>query len=260
MVASPAVLRSYLAGAVFGTSSGTGPPRALLLHGWRRTKADFARVSELLAARGVPSLALDLPGFGDSPPPQLAGGARHYATLLAPLVTELAAESGPLLVVGHSFGGRVGVCLAARAPAAMAGAVLSGVPLIRDAMPSARPARRYLAIRALARHRLVPASVLESARQRYGSDDYRAASGVMRDVLVATVVESYEDELRSVRCPINLLWGDADTVAPLAVAEAAAACSTFARVEVLHGTGHFVPTEAPEQVCAAAVAMLEEAR
>ncbi|HEV3213177.1 MAG TPA: alpha/beta hydrolase [Acidimicrobiales bacterium] len=251
-----AVLQAFLDGAVFGTSSGAGPPIALLLHGWRRDHEDFAGVAATLAASGIAALAIDLPGFGATPAPAAPSGARGYAAQLGPLLGELAAASGPLVLVGHSFGGRVAVCLAAKRPEAVAGLVLSGVPLVRSAMPTARPSRRYRAIRAAARLGLVPAARLEAARRRYGSADYRAATGTIRDVLVATVGESYDDELAAIRCPVTLVWGGDDTTAPLAVARAAQAICTQARLEVLDGVGHLVPTEAPERLAAAAAALL----
>ena len=87
---------------------------------------------------------------------------------------------------------------------------------------------------------------MESLRQRYGSPDYRAASGVMRQVLVRTVNETYDDQLRSVTCPVELVWGDDDTEAPLSVAERAAALLTRPRLTVCPGAGHLVPLTAPE--------------
>jgi len=56
----------------------------LWLHGWARRGEDFRAVALELAQRGVASVALDLPGFGASPVPGLAGGARHYAELILP--------------------------------------------------------------------------------------------------------------------------------------------------------------------------------
>ena len=44
----------------------------------------------------------------------------------------------------------------------------------------------------------------------------------MRDVFVRTVNETYEDELREITCPVELVWGSDDTAAPVAVAERAA--------------------------------------
>jgi pimeloyl-ACP methyl ester carboxylesterase len=254
------VLQAFLDGALFGTSSGEGPPRAVLLHGWRRSHEDFDELAKSLSASGVAALAVDLPGFGATPAPTEARGARGYATGLAPLLESIAAESGPPVLVGHSFGGRVAVCAAAQRPETVAGLVLCGVPLVRSVMPSSRTSRRYRAIRLAARAGVLSDARLEAARRRYGSADYRAASGVVRDVLVATVAESYEAELEALRCPVALVWGAEDTTAPVRVAEAATALVPQATLEVLGGVGHLVPTEAPEPLAVVVRTMLGGAR
>lgn len=250
------MLRAYLDGAVFGTSSGEGPPRTVLLHGWRRSSGDFAAVARALADAGVASVALDLPGFGATPPPPDAMGARGYADALVPLLAEVAAGSSPPVLVGHSFGGRVATCLGASRPDLVGGLVLTGVPLVRAAMPRGRTSWRYRAVRAGRRAGLVSEERLETARRRHGSADYRAASGVVRGVLVATVQESYEDELAALQCAVALVWGELDTTAPLANATAAASIVTSATLEVLHGVGHLVPTEAPGPLAAAVATMV----
>jgi pimeloyl-ACP methyl ester carboxylesterase len=250
------VLRAFLDGAVFGTTAGDGAPSVLLLHGWRRTSEDFARVADVLVERGVSSVALDLPGFGATPPPAAGMGARGYAAQLAGLVESVASSGVPPILVGHSFGGRVAVCLAASSPKAVAGVVLSGVPLVRSSMPHGRPSQRYRAVRAASRLGLVAPARLEAARRRYGSADYRAATGVVRDVLVAMVAESYEAELAQLRCPVALVWGRDDTTVPLDVALAAQRVAPTATLEVLDAVGHLVPTEAPERLAAAALTML----
>jgi pimeloyl-ACP methyl ester carboxylesterase len=254
------MLRAYLDGALFGSASGDGPPRVVLLHGWRRTHEDFAAVVDALDEHQVSSVALDLPGFGATPPPATAMGARGYAAGLAELVESVAASGTAPVVVGHSFGGRVATCLAAARPDVVGGVVLSGVPLVRAGIPRGRTSRRYRLVRAAARLGLVSDARLEAARRRHGSADYRAATGVVRDVLVASVAESYEAELATLRCPVALIWGRDDATVPLAVAEAATALVPGATLEVLDGVGHLVPTEAPAPLAAAVLAMLRGAR
>jgi pimeloyl-ACP methyl ester carboxylesterase len=140
--------------------------------------------------------------------------------------------------VGHSFGGRVAVCLAAADPSSVRALVLAAAPLVRLS-PARRPSRQYRTIRALHRMRLIGDRRMEDARYRYGSHDYRAASGIMRGVLVRTVGESYEAELRALRCPVDLVCGDLDGDVPVAVAERAAALVPGgATVTVLAGTDH----------------------
>jgi pimeloyl-ACP methyl ester carboxylesterase len=237
------VLRALGDASIFAEAAGEGPVRVVLLHGWRRSSQDYAAVMAQLAGAGVASWALDLPGFGASPAPAEAIGARGYADRVAAALADL--PPGPVVVAGHSFGGRVAVALAARHPERVGALVLSGAPLVRRA-PARRAPLAYRAVRSLARHGLLSEATLERARRRHGSADYRAATGVMRDVLVALVGESYESELDAIGVPVTLLWGSADTEVPVAVAEAAAARLARGRLEVLEGVGHLVPLEAPE--------------
>jgi pimeloyl-ACP methyl ester carboxylesterase len=90
---------------------------------------------------------------------------------------------------------------------------------------------------------------METARQKYGSSDYRHATGVMRDVLVISVNESYEDELARLDVPVTLLWGEADREVPLDVAtRASALLSTTHTLQSLQGIGHLLPSEAPDEL------------
>ena len=244
------MLRAYAAGRLFGETSGEGPLAVLALHGWRRTHADFTPVlAPGLVGPGGPvsSLALDLPGFGASPEPPAAWGSPEYAAALEPV---LEAMSGPVVVLGHSFGGRVAVHLAARRPDAVRALVLTGVPLVRLGQPP-HPALAYRLVRRLARAHLVPASRLEAARERHGSEDYRVARGVMREVLVRTLAERYEEPLGRLSCPVELVVGAGDRATPPAVAEAAAALVASASCQVLEGVGHLTPLEAPGALRAA---------
>lgn len=238
------VLRSFARATVFGETYGEGPVAVVWLHGWGRQGADFAACARDLAARGVASVALDLPGFGASPPPAAPGGARHYADLLAPALAEV--SSDPVVLVGHSFGGTVATVVAARRPGGVRSLVLTGAPVLR-AVSKGRAPWGYRARRWLGARGWLSASRLEAARQRYGSPDYRRASGVMRDVLVASVNESYEDELAALRAPVFLVWGADDREVPVEVARRAATLiKSEHRLRVAAGVGHLLPLEVPE--------------
>lgn len=240
------MLRAYGDGNLFGEPYGEGPVRVVWLHGWARRGQDFIGPADALAREGVASVALDLPGFGSSPEPDVVGGARHYAELLAPAIRDLGPE--PLVIVGHSLGGRVAVSLAAAHPELVAALVLTGVPLIRQASVR-RPPRAYLLIRWLHGRGLIGEQRMEEARQRFGSSDYRNARGVMRDVLVVTVNESYEDELARIECPVTLLWGETDDVTPVEVATRSESLLVAPHtLRILNGVGHLVPTSAPQEL------------
>ena len=238
---------------LFAERFGSGPPRVLALHGWGRRGSDFAP-----ALGEMDAIAVDLPGFGASPPPRSAMGAAGYADAIGP-VLEL--FDSPPVAVGHSFGGRVAVVRQSRFRS-FAGLVLVGAPLLRSE-PRRKPPLAYRAVAALRRLGLASDESLERLRRRYGSADYVAAQGVMREVMVRVVNESYQAELGRLDVPVCLLWGREDGEVPLGVAERVreviAAAGGSVDLEVVEGVGHNLPVRAPEALREAVAAMLARA-
>jgi pimeloyl-ACP methyl ester carboxylesterase len=264
-----AVLTSFDGGRLFGEVYGAGPPRVLALHGWRRDHRDFDRVLKGQPAGSPPStaerrspmdaplpegpldaLALDLPGFGSAPAPSQPWGSDEYAKAVAGVLPEMAER---VVLVAHSFGGRVAVHLAASQRDRVAGLLLSGAPLFRSVGPSrsrAGSSFRFRLMKGLAGRGLVSEARLEAARRRHGSEDYNAASGVMRGVLVRALAEeraeAYTTSLAAITCPVELIWGELDTAAPPSVAARIEDCITAPKsLRVLSAVGHLTPIEIP---------------
>lgn len=246
------MLRTFAGGRLFGSVSGDGPRRVLALHGWARSHKDFdALVRPGPGGRdALPAVALDLPGFGAAPAPPAAWGSAEYAAHVGDVLDEMAS---PVVVVAHSFGGRVALHLAAARPRDVGALVLTNVPLLRLG-PAPRPAAAYRVVRALHRAGLVGDARVERARQRHGSADYRASTGVMRDVFVRTVAENYEEELDALRCPVSLVWGEDDVTVPVEVATRAKArldgrpSAAGCELVVCPGTDHLLPLRAPDRL------------
>ncbi len=228
-----------------------GPDLLLLLHGWQRTSADWGPVLAEIHG-GCAALCLDLPGFGRSLPPVYAIGSAGYAEAVAGAVKEFAIQKGfeRIFAVGHSFGGRVAIQMGAREVGTFAGLVLAGTPVLRR-QPSAKPPLLYGLIRNWARRGVLPASALDWARRRYGSADYNSAGGVMRDVLVKVVNESYLAELAACSMPVELVTGELDTAAPPDAAMAASAQAEMVEAVVVAGAGHMLPLTHPKEIVAA---------
>lgn len=243
------MLRTFAGGDLFGEIWGTPPARVLALHGWRRTHSDFIGVLGTGSSIGPSSaIAVDLPGFGASPPPPEAWGSADYAALVARMLRAGGPGSpeGPVVVLGHSFGGRVAVHLAGSHPDLVRALVLTGAPVGERDGPSRKPPTAFRLIRSARKAHLVPEQMLERARQRYGSPDYIAAQGVMRQVLVTLLAEHYEDQLSRIRCPVELVWGDDDTEAPLSMAESVHAAVPGSVLTIAPGAGHLTPQSVPE--------------
>lgn len=229
------MLTTLLGGRAFAEKFGSGPATVVALHGWGRNRQDFATTLE-----GYDALSLDLPGFGATPEPDSGWSTVEYADWTAEILEAL---DRPVLV-GHSFGGRVAIRVAAKYPELVSGVVLTGVPLLRGQSTGGRPAWQYRLVRALHRRGLVGEKRMEELRERYGSADYRAAHGVMREVLVKAVNESYEPELAAVAAhglAVVLVWGEHDTAATVAMAEQARAMlGEQTRLVVVPGSAHLL--------------------
>lgn len=102
-------------GATSYAVGGSGQP-VLFLHGWGLGHRTYARPLALLEARGYRVYAPSLPGFGGSETlPREDRSFSGYGAWAAEFLAAVGVTE-PVVVVGHSFGGGVGVSLAHRQP------------------------------------------------------------------------------------------------------------------------------------------------
>lgn len=118
------------------TGAGTGRPRALMIHGLGGSSLNWIELMDRLDTE-VDAVAVDLPGFGASPPPRdgdysPSGHARHVAELLDHLTQRTPTGQG-WHVFGNSLGGIIAVHLAAERPD-----LVRSLSLIAPAMPARR--------------------------------------------------------------------------------------------------------------------------
>ena len=252
-LSAPMALSSFVDGRLWGVRQGTGRPWLLALHGWGRDHSDFTGL-----VSGTDAVVLDLPGFGASPEPPEPWSTAQYADLVASVLDGF---GGAAVVVGHSFGARVAVHLTLdRRVRAL---VLTGAPLANaPGHVQARPHFAYRAGRALHRARLLGDRRMERLRQRYGSEDYRNASEVMRGVLVKSVRETAESAyvplLRDFMAgggSVELVWGEGDSVASLTGLRSALSglSDDATHVTVVPRAGHLLTPGLTEQLRAAAL-------
>jgi pimeloyl-ACP methyl ester carboxylesterase len=243
------VLKSFADGHLFGRTWGSGSPSVLALHGWRRNHLDFDPVFAVPEFEDShAAMAVDLPGFGATPPPPDGWGSFQYAANLVPLFDDLAER---VTVVGHSFGGRVALHLPGLLPGRIDRLVLTGVPLLDREGRRRRPKLAFRMGRRLHDLGVISDRRMESLRNKHGSPDYRAAQGVMRQVFVRLLSEQYGTVLEALTVPVTLLWGADDTEVPVEVAQRATTLLSSSQLIVRPGAGHLTPTEIPTDLRAA---------
>src|SRR5487761_1611145 len=194
---------------------GSDPP-VLLLHGWGANAASFTGLLRL-ATTGRRLVALDLPGFGESPMGVTEWTTTKYAALVGDLIRDR--DWGTVSVLGHSFGGGIALRVAGATGAPLDRLLLCAASGVR-APNSGGVTAKVRVFRGLRRglELALPAGPADSAvewlRQRMGSADYRAA-GPLRPLLVRTVQEDLSAVAERVQVQTLIIWGGRDTELPL---------------------------------------------
>lgn len=191
-------------------------------HGWGHDRHAFDACAQALDSRAA-HLQIDFPGFGQSPKPLDTWTTADYADALAELIAPFREKHHfkTILWVGHSFGGRVGIQLAARHPELVDGLFLiaaAGLPRRKSFIRRAQMLVRVMTFKLLKRFAPLLGLSIDTFREKFGSPDYRNA-GAMRSIFLTTIRENLSEQARLVKCPVRLVYGSADTETPPDIGE-----------------------------------------
>ena len=271
-------VRSAPAPKVPETPEGAEP--ALFVHGLEGSSRNWTDLMDLLRPR-LACEAVDLPGFGDSPP---RPDGRYSVAAFAQTVIALIEKTGPVHLIGNSLGGAVSVRVAATRPELIRTLTLispalpdlrprldlvrfpvMGLPrvgprLIRQYQATLPPERRVAAVIATCYSNpgLFPqarfaAEVAELSRR--DSVEYAAAAlvgsarALSAEFLRMGRRSPWRDAAR-VTAPVLVIYGQQDRLVDPRAAGRAAHVFRDARIVVLPRTGHVAQMERPRLVAA----------
>ncbi|KUH70847.1 hypothetical protein AU184_25930 [Mycolicibacterium novocastrense] len=241
---------------------GTGPT-LVLLHGMASSwQWWLENIPEL--ARHHRVIAVDLPGCGDSEPlPSPAEMATHAHAVLD-LLTGLDIKSA--VVVGHSMGGLVAIAMATTAPHRVRSLVLvdaGGVPMSERRLAATLVVLRICA--AVMRRGFVRRLLAEKAWvRRYALRGAFRDPDVLYQELAERIMPAFAGpgfvgsvpaagravratQPESIGCPVLLVWGEHDGVAPLYCAQDMHARLPNSELVVIAGVGHTPMVESPAE-------------
>ena len=253
---------------------------ALFVHGLEGSSRNWTDLIDLLRNR-LACDAMDLPGFGDSPP--RPDGRYSIAALAQTVIALIEKRQAPVHLIGNSLGGAVCVKVAATRPD-----LIKSLTLISPALPDSRPRLDLIRFpvmslprvgaRVVKQYQVLPPerrvadvittcygdpSLFSSARfaTEVAELTRRDELGHAAAVLIGSVRTLTAEFLRKgrhsawrdaarVTAPTLVIYGSRDRLVDARVAGRAAHQFADARVVVLPRTGHVAHMEQPDAVAA----------
>ena len=198
----------------------------VLLHGWGQNIQMMDPLGKNLCENNRITI-LDFPGFGGSETPHFAYNISDYTDLLHEFLESLGIDN-PILI-GHSFGGRVAISYAS---------VYNVEKLVLFGSPFMVRIQTNLKTTILKKLNNISflSGVAEFMKNHMGSVDYRNANGVMREILVKTVNTDLTENVKKIKVPTLLIWGENDEAVPVSEAQELEKLLTDGALILLPGT------------------------
>ena len=234
---------------LFFTVEGEGLP-VILMHGWGCNHSTLTSIEQQLS-RGFKVYNVDFPGFGNSDEPTSVWGVEEYTRLIEDFARQEHIEN-PILL-GHSFGGRVGILFASRNKVRKLILVDAAGVKPRRSLRYYYKVYSYKAVKRLLLFFLGKQrgeAALNRYRAKVGSSDYSSASPMMRAILSKVVNEDLTGVMPGISCPTLLIWGANDTATPLSDAKTMEKLIPDAGLVSFDGVGHYSFLENPFQFAA----------
>jgi len=208
----------------------------LFLHGWQGSSNSWiSNIEEL--CNYFDCLALDLPGFGESPKPNKIWDIYDYAKFLVDFISAM--NLPQFTLVGKSFGGRIAIVFSTSWPER-----LKSLVLVSAAGTEKRSTQSLLKI-LLAKvgkfaTKLMPFIKPEPLRQKY----YKVMSipdekdSYKREVKKRVTNQKLSSLLTKIKIPTLIVWGSDDKILPIGIARRMLGMINNARLVIVEKAGH----------------------
>jgi len=213
----------------------------LVIHGWGANINTIMPIVNILKDK-FRVHAIDLPGFGLSSQPKEVINSFQYAEIIKKYIDKMGIDK--ITLIGHSFGGKLSIILGSKYPE-----LVEKIVLIDSAglIPKRGP-KYYIKVYSFKTLKLLYKNLffwikddekLEKLYKKFGSTDYKEASGVMRKILVTVVNENLFPLLNKIKAPTLLIWGENDTATPLYMGKIMEKEIKDSGLIVFEGAGHY---------------------
>ena len=189
--------------------------KLIILHGWRHDKSKWDGFIQYFEPNEV--LVFDLPGFGEEKLIDSSWGIPEYSMWVKEKIEALGESN--LILLGHSFGGRIAGYIASENPAWLKGLILYGSPLLYRPVATIR-------------------IKIKIAKLLKGLGFSKTNQDMMYPIFKRVVIFDETKLLPKITAPTLLLWGDNDTEAPIIIAKEAHALIPDSQLTIMQDVGH----------------------
>lgn len=220
---------------------GQGEP-LLILHGWGGCIDSMTPITNFLKDK-YKVIVIDFLGHGKSDYPKTAIGVLEYALITKKFLDRLKIDK--LYLIGHSFGGRIGIILSSKYPNLIEKMILvdSGGIKPKKKLKNQVKIYTYKFIKQFLKIVLFNSKTYEKImiklRTKAGSKDYKDLPESMKATFIKIVNEDLQKYLKNIKTPTLIVWGENDKDTPIYMAEKIKQGISDSGIVLLKDAGHF---------------------
>ena len=205
----------------------------VFLHGWGGNYQSFLPIYSAFNDFNI--LSIDFCGFGESDKPNANFTIFSYADVVKKLLGHL--KLTKIILVGHSFGGRVAQILAVECKQIVDKIILIDSAGIKSRFSVKKVVRvlRYKFNKKLVNWHMKKAEILK----KFGSLDYQKLSDEEKIVFTKIVNQDLGEYAKKIKQQTLIVWGEKDKDTPLYMAKKLHKYIKNSKLYVVKGAGHF---------------------
>ena len=222
----------------------------VILHGWNLSAAKFIPLSRELKKLGYRIYVPDLPGFGKNQKVEKPLNLSDYAIFVEAYLKKH--KISKAVIIGHSFGGRIALKMAAAKNGNLVALVLTGTPgflplpkiKVLFFMLLAKIGGLFFSLPIINRLDSVMKKILYKTA---GASDFYHTKENMRQTFKNIVRTELFEYMKGIKLPTLLLWGRDDGIVPLSVAFRMSKTISRVQLQIINEAKHGVPWTHPEE-------------
>ena len=193
--------------------------KVLILPGWGTTINTYMTLINSISTYAC-VYCLDMPGFGESQEPKESWNVDNYIEFITEFIKKL--EIKDVDLIGHSNGGRIILKMMGSIKTdfkvgkiiliGSAGIVHKKTMKQKIKVRTFKIGKKILGLKPI---KAIAPKALDNFKNKFGSEDYRNASPIMKETMVKLINEDVREYFPNIKQPTLLIWGENDTATPI---------------------------------------------